>query len=218
MAIRENLVGKCFDRLTVIELAFDESYKKKKWLCQCDCGNKVVVTGSNLKSGHSTQCKACQLSSMQKGNITHDQSHTKLYYVWQGMKNRCENINHKSYADYGRRGIRVCDEWHSFDAFQQWAWSNGYGEGVEIDRINNDGDYCPENCRWVGRLDNARNKSNNKVILYNGEKKTLSEWATHFGVNYKNLSRNLSKGYTLEEAVQRERSGDRTHRIHRKKQ
>lgn len=212
MAIRNDLTGQRFGRLTVLGLAVDEPYKKKKWLCKCDCGNEIEVAGSNLVSGHSTQCKQCQLKAVRHGNVTHDQSRTKLYNVWNSMIQRCTNPNSKSYPDYGGRGIKVCEEWHSFDTFQKWAWDHGYGENVEIDRIDNDGDYCPGNCRWITRVKNARNKSNNKIITYNGESKTLSEWAAHFGVNYKNLSRNLNKGYTLDEAVQRERSGDRTHK------
>lgn len=212
MAMRKDLTGQRFGRLVVQSIAVDEPYKKKQWLCRCDCGKEVVVSGSNLCSGHSSQCKNCQLTDVQQRNITHNQSHTKLYRVWNGMKQRCGNPNNKSYPDYGGRGIKVCDAWQSFDAFQTWAWSHGYGEGVEIDRIDNDGDYCPENCRWIDRVGNARNKSNNKLISYNGEEKTLSEWAAYFGVNYKNLSRNLNKGDTLEEAVRRIQSGDRTHR------
>lgn len=212
MAIRNNLSGQRFGRLTVLSLAIDEPYKKKKWLCKCDCGREIEVAGSNLVSGHSTQCKQCQLKAIQCGNVTHNQSCTKLYNVWNGMIQRCTNTNHKSFPDYGGRGITVCEAWHSFDDFQKWAWEHGYGENVEIDRIDNDGSYCPENCRWIERIKNARNKSNNKIIVYKGESKTLSEWAAYFGVNYKNLSRNLNKGYTLDEAIQREHTGDKSHR------
>lgn len=162
MAIRNDLTGQRFGRLTVLGLAVDEPYKKKKWFCKCDCGDEVVVVGGNLTSGHSTQCKQCQLVSVHKNRVTHGQSHTKLYHVWTGMVNRCENIDNKSYPRYGGRGIKVCEEWHEFPAFQKWAVSHGYDDGLEIDRIDNDGNYCPENCRWVTRLENARNKSNSK--------------------------------------------------------
>lgn len=216
MAIRNDLKGKRFGHLTALYLTVDELYKKKKWLCRCDCGREIEITGSNLISGHSTQCKQCQLKTLQRGNVTHNQSHTKLYNVWNGMIQRCTNTNHKSFSDYGGRGITICEEWRSFDNFQKWAWEHGYGEGVEIDRIDNNGNYRPENCRWITRIKNARNKSNNKIIVYNGESKTLSEWATYFGVNYKNLSRNLNKGYTLDEAILRERTSDKSHRKSRR--
>lgn len=212
MSVRENLTGQHFDRLTVLGLALDEPYKKKKWLCRCECGNEVLVSASNLKSGHSRQCKSCQLKAVQNGNITHDQSYTKLYRVWNGIKTRCENPNSKSYPEYGGRGITLCPEWHDAATFLEWAWASGYHEGLEIDRIDNDGGYSPENCRWVPRKNNANNKRNCKFIEHNGESRTIAGWASYYAVNYKNLCRNLSKGYSLADAVQREKSGDRTHR------
>ena len=215
MSVKIDLSGHRYGKLVVIKLAVDVPGKKKKWLCKCDCGNEVVVAGSNLRSGHSTQCKKCQFET-QKSNIKHGYSHTKLYYVWYGMLNRCENKKHKSYYDYGAKGIEVCEEWHKPEEFIKWALENGYKEGLEIDRIDTKGNYCPENCRWIPRLANANNKSNNKLIKHNGEEKTLAEWARYYNVNYKNLSRNLKKGYSLEEAVEREKTGDRSHRKEKK--
>lgn len=212
MVIRDNLAGQRFGKLTVLGPVIDEPCKKKKWLCRCDCGRECVVTGSNLKSAHSTQCKSCQLLAVQKGNVIHGQSHTKLYNVWNGIRMRCENAHHKSYADYGGRGIKLCPEWHDATAFLNWAWSNGYRAGLEIDRIDNDGDYSPENCHWIPRKNNANNKRNCKYVVHDGETRTVAEWASHFNVNYKNLCRNLSKGYSIDDAVRREKSGDRTHR------
>lgn len=212
MPARIDLTGQKFGGLTVLGLSVDEPYRKKKWHCVCECGKEVDVTGSNLRSGHSTQCKSCQLSKIQGANVRHGQSKTKLYYVWRSMLSRCENPDHKSYKDYGGRGIKVCEAWHRPEPFLEWAKSAGYCEGLEIDRIDNDGNYCPENCHWIPRKDNAVNKSNNKRIEYEGQVKTLSEWARYFGVNYKSLSRNVLKGYSLIDAVQREKSGDRTHR------
>lgn len=212
MSVKIDLTGKTFGNLTVLRLAVDEPRKKKKWLCQCGCGREIVVSASNLKSGHSQQCRTCQLKAVQTGNVTHNQSGTKLYRVWNGIKTRCENPNSKSYPEYGGRGITLCPEWHDAATFLEWAWANGYHEGLEIDRIDNDRGYSPDNCHWIPRKNNANNKRSSKYVEHGGEKRTVSEWASFFGVNYKNLCRNLSKGYSLEEAVQREKSGDRTHR------
>ncbi|MFQ8841832.1 MAG: hypothetical protein ACLR8P_13860 [Clostridium fessum] len=128
------------------------------------------------------------------------------------MLNRCENEKFHSYSDYGARGISVCSDWHDSQKFFSWAEKSGYADNLEIDRIDTDGNYSPENCRWITKTENANNKRNNKIIEHNGEKKTLAEWARYYDVNYKNLSRNLKKGYSLEEAVKREKAGDRSHR------
>lgn len=202
MAVKIDLTGREFGNLEVIRLAVDIPGKKKKWLCRCkNCGREVIVQGSNLQSGHSTQCKACQIKDTHKSNTKHGQTRTKLYYVWNSMINRCENPNTKSYCDYGEKGISVCEEWHDSKNFFDWALSHGYKDGLEIDRIDTSGNYCPENCRWITRLKNANNKTNSCIILHNGEKKTLAEWARYYGVNYKQLHKNISKGYSFDEAV-----------------
>lgn len=212
MSVKIDLTGKRFGKLTVVGLAVDVPYKKKKWLCKCDCGNEAIVAGSNLQSGHTKNCIECGRKTLAKSKTTHGRTHTKLYYIWHAMINRCENPSFKYYADYGGRGISVCEEWHDAKVFIKWAEENGYEEDLQIDRKDNDGNYCPDNCRWVTKTINANNKRNNKIIEHNGEKKTLAEWARFYDVNYRNLFRNLNKGYSLEEAVKREKTGDRTHR------
>lgn len=213
MAVKIDLTGHIYGDLEVIKISVDEACKKKKWLCRCKCGKECIVSGSNLRSGHTKHCPSCGYKITKEKKTTHGQTKTKLYYVWRGMLNRCENPNFKSYQDYGARGIKVCEEWHNSKTFLDWSKENGYEDGLEIDRINTDGDYCPSNCRWIKRLENSNNKRNNKLIEHNGETKTLAEWARHFGVNYKNLSRNIIKGYSLIDAVNREKSGDRSHKI-----
>lgn len=212
MSVKIDLTGQKYGKLTVIGIAVDDPGKKKKWICCCDCGRKTIVAASNLRSGHTTQCLFCGYNEATKKKRTHGASRTPIYYVWNAMINRCNNPEFKSYKDYGGRGIRVCSEWEKSAVFIKWALENGYKDGLEIDRIDVEGDYCPENCRWITRLENANNKRNNKVVEHNGEFKTLAEWARYYNVNYKNLSRNLLKGYTLEDAVTREKNRERTHR------
>lgn len=212
MGVRIDLTGKRYGNLEVIKLVVDEPGKKKKWLCKCDCGNVCIVAGSNLRNGHTKSCIECGHKVVAKKKTVHGETGTKLYLVWRAVLNRCENPKSKSYCDYGKRGIHLCEEWHNPKIFFDWAHKSGYEDGLEIDRINVNGDYCPENCRWITKQENANNKRNNKVVEYAGEKKTLAEWARFYNVNYKNLSRNLKKGYTLIEAVNREKMGDRTHR------
>jgi hypothetical protein len=212
MAVKIDLTGDKYGKLTVIELAVDEVGKKKKWRCICECGRESIVAGSNLRSGHTVACMRCRGEATSERITTHGKSKEPIYRVWESMKSRCERPEVKSFKDYGGRGISVCEEWHDPSTFFGWAMSNGYKSGMEIDRIDVNGNYCPDNCRLVSRLENSNNKTNNKVIEHNGEKKTLAEWARYYGVNYKNLSRNLKKGYTLDEAVNRDKTGDRTHK------
>lgn len=210
MSVKIDLTGKRFDRLEVIRLVVDIPGKKKKWLCRCDCENEVIVQGSNLQSGHSTQCKECQWKDVHTNHTTHGMTGTKIYGVWNTMINRCENPNSKSYCDYGEKGVSVCKEWHDSKNFIDWALSHGYEEGLEIDRIDTNGDYCPENCRWITRLENANNKTNNRIILHNGEEKTLAEWARYYGLNYKSLHKKISLGYSFEEIVSEVQSENKT--------
>lgn len=212
MAVLKDLTGMQFGELTVISLAVDIPGKKKKWLCRCSCGNECVVAASNLRSGHSKHCTQCGYKLTAQKETKHGETGTRLYGVWNAMKTRCQNPNTKEYRDYGARGISVCDEWQDSATFFEWAKRSGYNENLEIDRIDTNGNYCPENCRWVPRIENANNKRNNKFITYGEETKTLAEWARYYGVNYKNLSRNILKGYSLPDAVERLKSGERTHR------
>lgn len=162
---------------------------------------KLLCKAVIYKADTQRSVKACQIKDTHKSNTKHGQTHTKLYYVWNSMINRCENPHTKSYCDYGEKGISVCEEWHDSKNFFDWALSHGYKEGLEIDRIDTSGNYCPENCRWITRLKNANNKTNSRIISHNGEEKTLAEWARYYGVNYKRLHKNISKGYSFDEAV-----------------
>lgn len=126
----------------------------------------------------------------------------KLYAVWNGMKARTENKKNPAFPQYGGRGIKLCEEWQEFENFRIWALDNGYADGLSIDRIDNDGDYCPQNCRWADIETQANNKRTSRKIEYNGEIKTVNQWAKEFGINRGTLTSRLNRGMTITEAIE----------------
>lgn len=187
-----DITGNKYNMLTVIERV------GKKWKCECDCGNITYVSGGNLKYGGVKSC-GCLLH---KPRYKHNQSHTKLYHIWSGIKNRCTNPNFKGYKYYGAKGISVCEEWmNSFESFRDWALDNGYEENLTIERLDNNLDYCPSNCKWATRKEQSRNRSSNIKITYNGETKILTEWCEELGLEYKRTHNRIYKlGWTYEKA------------------
>ena len=164
-----DLVGEKYGRLTVV--GFDRLQNHKTyWHCVCDCGLTVIATGNNLRSGNTKSCGCLQrekASQTGKRNTRHGESHdnrTRLYTIWCGMRQRCENPNRDAYPLYGGKGVRVCEEWSEYEAFKKWAMANGYAEDLSIDRIDSNGNYCPENCRWISGSENtARANKNHKT-------------------------------------------------------
>ena len=159
----DNLTGKEFGRLFVIKRSYTKQYNGGTivyWACKCDCGNETTVKTSHLKDGKIRSCGCLEKENLNKISVqvTHGQTKTKLYYVWNSMRMRCRNPNTNNYHNYGGRGITVCKEWNeSFEPFYEWAIFNGYKHGLTIDRINNDSNYDPSNCRWATYKEQAAN-------------------------------------------------------------
>lgn len=198
---KHNLKGMRFGEWTVLEYAGDSH-----WLCRCSCGTVQKVQTGQLRFGTATRCNKCNRGRYtSERTTTHGESHTKLYGVYMGMHERCERPTSQYYHRYGGRGIRVCGEWSGKDGyvhFAEWSKANGYKEGLTIDRIDNDGNYSPDNCRWVTQIENANNTSANRWIEINGEKKTVSQWARHFDLPvHLFYGRYVIRGWSLEETL-----------------
>lgn len=202
----KDITGQRFGKLVVLgrgEDAVSKSGRHRiRWECKCDCGKTITAYSENLKSGKTTSCGCYRIELIRERSITHGETRSKLYGVWSSIKSRCLNSNTVAYKDYGGRGISICDEWkNSFEAFRDWAYANGYKEGVSIDRIDNNGNYCPDNCKWVISVVQANNRRSNNLITYNGETLTVTEWAEKLGKNPKTIFNRLYSGWSPIEAI-----------------
>ena len=202
--VKEDMIGwKMCDhgvpnsKLTVIERSEDyispQGRKYARLKCVCECGNEVIDFLSKIKTGKKTSC-GCE-KERNKG--------TRLYSIWSGMKTRCYNPNATYYNEYGGRGIKVCDEWkENFLSFKQWAIDNGYRDDLTIDRVNNDKNYEPNNCRWVTMEVQGNNRRSNFIITCNGESHTLSEWSKKTGIKVITLWDRINLlGWPIEKAL-----------------
>ena len=184
---RIDLTGKRLAMLVAIRQVDNEKDKNHSfWECQCDCGNRIIVRKDTLVKGYP---KNCGCSLVENGQQKHGYSYTSIYGILQGMKDRCYNKNNHAYHLYGGRGIKVCDEWlRSTEAFVKWSYENGYVDGKpkseqSIDRIDVNGDYCPENCRWVNKDVQNYNKRCTRKVVINGQEKTLLDLHNEYGIS-----------------------------------
>ena len=189
-----DLTGNRYGKLTVIKRVYKEGDNNTYWLCKCDCGNKTVVNAPHLKDGHTTSCGCVHKEALKKSITTHGLSKHPLYKIYKAMKERTNKEYSKSYKNYGGRGIKVCDEWlNDFGKFYDWAMSNGYKDGLTIDRIDVNGNYEPSNCRWATMKEQGNNKRNNRNITYHGQTYTMKQWAEKLGIKYSTLSMRINK-------------------------
>lgn len=200
MPKRIDLTGRRFGRWVVLNYSHTANKKHTMWLCLCDCGNTGLVATTNLLRGKSISC-GCYRNELLVDRVrTHGDSgsNSRLYITYCSMKQRCYNENTSSYKYYGARGIRVCDEWlKDYMVFREWAYASGYADTLTIERLDNDGDYCPENCTWIPQ--NEQSKHRRSVLMY--EDQPLCDLARTRGLNPNMVRDRLYKGWTVEEAL-----------------
>lgn len=204
MGIIRDLSGQRYGRLTVVSYAGKEpKHNRATWNCRCDCGKEIVVISNKLTGGVTQSCGCLFLERRGAGNRTHGETHTRLYTIWKGMRHRCYSKSRREYPSYGGRGIMVCPEWRDdFLAFRDWAMANGYDDTLSIDRIDNDGNYEPANCRWADTKQQNNNRRSNRPITYSGQTMTITEWSEQTGIPFHVLSQRLGRmGWSVEKAL-----------------
>lgn len=198
-----DLTGKKFGKLYVTGLNPSRRRNKACWDCLCECGNSVTVLGTSLTSGNTKSCGcASRVKTHAKPTKYNSPEEYSIYDSWRGMLRRCENPHADSYKYYGLRGISVCEEWHDFKNFYDWALKNGWAPGLSIDRICTNDGYYPGNCRWADRTTQANNRSNSKIIEYNGRTQTLAEWCTELNLSYRKTYMRLYNGWSVERSFE----------------
>lgn len=202
---REDLVGRLFERLTILGWVGRNKQGDNMWLCRCSCGVEKFVRHQHLKSGRIKSCGCLRAENRFKhGYASHTEGHHPLYVRFQDMKSRCYNKNDIGYKNYGDRGIDVCDEWlKSPKTFIEWGLKNGFEEYLTIERIDNNKGYSPENCCFATPEEQSYNKRTNHLITYNGKTQTVAQWAKEFNLKWTTLKERIKRGWSVKDALLR---------------
>lgn len=197
------IIYKVGDKLhanSLLTYQYDTNNRPRKAMFLCECGNEKSISINDVKSGCTLSC-GCYHASIMAGMSTHGMAHTKIHNTWKRIVQKCTNSKNPDYKYYGGRGILMCDKWrNSFEAF--YADMGDVNDGMTIDRIDNNGNYEPSNCRWATRLEQARNTRQNCNLIFNGKTRCIAAWAEEIGINRVTLSDRINKlGWTTEQAL-----------------
>lgn len=191
-----NHTGETHNNWTILTETFKGSLGRcNKVMARCKCGTVREVNVHKIRSGETKSCGCECRKNIIKAATTHGETNTRLFRIWSGMKQRCYMKNFPKFHDYGGRGIKVCVEWiHSYENFRDWSRANGYSDELEIDRTDNNGNYEPDNCRWVDRITNQNNKRNSAYMTVGDETHTVAEWSRLTGINSHALYARIRRG------------------------
>ena len=195
-----DLTGQKFGRLTVVSKAENDKHGKALWICVCECGRTSTSIGSDLRRGHTISC-GCFGRERRLGSLTTHGLHSSSEYgIWTGLIRRCTSPSHKQYRDYGGRGITVCDRWLTFDNFY-FDMGPRPSKAYSIDRVDNDGPYSPENCRWATDVTQSNNRRNNRILAINGQTKTMAQWGKLRGLGSSVICKRIERGWPIDESI-----------------
>ena len=189
--------GDKYNRLTAIKFSH-KAKTNQHWLFKCDCGNEKIISVSYVKSGATKSCGCLRKNNGRK--IIHGKTGTKIYKCWCSMKRRCLDKNRKDYKHYGGRGITVCHKWLKFINFYKDMGEKP--KGLTLDRIDNNGDYCKENCRWATRKEQQNNRRDNYLITYKGKTQTINQWAERLGISRGVIFWRIKKGWSIKKTLE----------------
>lgn len=193
MSQLKDLMGKRFGKLVVNGRAENDKFGRSRWLCKCDCGKEVIVQGTNLsKNGHTRSCGCLKAKHRMNG--------TRPHHIWDGIKQRCTNVGSRDYARYGARGITVASEWLTFEGFWE-DMKEGYSDILTIDRKDNNKGYSKENCRWATAIEQQNNMRSNRLLVLNGETKTLSQWSRELKIPISTIHSRIKSGWSIEKTL-----------------
>lgn len=180
--------------------------------CICDCGKTFMANQRSLLEKEEPSCGCTRWARRKLHSKAKGFCNTKLYGVWNAMISRCENPNCRGYHNYGGRGISVCDEWkNDFLAFKNWAEKNGYCDGLTLERINNNGNYEPNNCSWKTKKEQNNNRRTNRLLTFNDITHTIMQWSEICGVSFSAIVKRLDRGWSIEDILTRD-TNDQRHR------
>lgn len=202
----KNHTNEVYGRLTVLKF-IERKNSKSYWKCRCSCGNEIVVPVTYLTTGDTKSCGCLRKETTRQLSKSNSfVKNQRLYTIWIDMRRRCYNKKRISYKHYGEKGIKVCDEWldknNGFVNFYNWAMANGYKNKLTIDRIDNNKNYSPDNCRWVTTFEQNNNLSTNHKIIYKGKTyNTMSSFCREKKINYDKFRQKIRQGYTIQDAL-----------------
>lgn len=201
--IKTNIkIGDVFGYLTVEKFVKKDKFCHKHWLCKCKCGQYIIRDEYTLLKNTNHSCGCLNKLRMKKRSSKHNLYYTKIYKIWIAMKQRCYYKKYKYYKNYGGKGIKVCDEWkNSIINFYEWALKNGYEDGLSIERVDINKDYCPENCKWIPKNQQQKNTSRTKLYKYKNEKETIYFFSKKYKIPQSSFYRKIRKGISVAEII-----------------